>query len=86
MLTNSVYSASAPSAPLAQNKKQVTLTAILEDQGDPGRWKFLFQPAMQELRARHPAIDIQLNYTTHPYNQASTHILTDTHISKLKQR
>ena len=60
--------------------------AILEDQGDPGRWKFLFQPAMQELRARHPAIDIQLNYTTHTYNQASRHILTDTHISKLKQR
>ena len=75
VVTNSVYFASAPSAPLAQ-KKQVTLTAILEDQGDPGRWKFLFQPAMQELRARHPAMDIQLNYTTHPYNQTRMHMLT----------
>jgi multiple sugar transport system substrate-binding protein len=74
VLTNSVYLASAPSAPLAQ-KKQVTLTAILEDQGDPGRWKFLFQPAMQELRARHPGIDIQLNYTTYPYNQTRMHML-----------
>ena len=31
---------------------------------------------MQELRARHPAMDIQLNYTTYPYNQARTHMLT----------
>ena len=49
----------------SNNKLLCRLTAILEDQGEPGRWKFLFQPAMQELRARHPAIDIQLNYTTH---------------------
>ena len=75
VVTSSVDFASAPSAPLAQ-KKQVTLTAVLEDQGDPGRWKFLFLPAMQELRARHPAMDIQLNYTTYPYNQAITHMLT----------
>ncbi|HEY9491672.1 MAG TPA: hypothetical protein VIP56_06775 [Nitrososphaeraceae archaeon] len=49
----------------SNNKLLCRLTAILEDQGEPGRWKFLFQPAMQELRARHPAIDIQLNYTAH---------------------
>jgi multiple sugar transport system substrate-binding protein len=75
VVTNSVYFASAPSALLAQ-KKQVTLTAVLEDQGDPGRWKFLFQPAMQELRARHPSMDIKLNYTTYPYTLARTHMLT----------
>ena len=70
----------------SNNKLLCRLTAVLEDQGEPGRWKFLFQPAMQELRARHPAINIQLNYTIHPYNLARMHILTYTHISKLKQR
>lgn len=60
----------------AQQKKQVTLTAMLEDQGDPGRWKSLIQPAMQELRARHPDMDIQLNYAMYPYDQARTHMLT----------
>ena len=30
---------------------------------------------MQELRARHPAMNIQINYTTYPYNQASMHML-----------
>jgi multiple sugar transport system substrate-binding protein len=42
-------------------KRQITLTAILEDQGDPTRWNTLILPALQELRARHPDKDIQLN-------------------------
>ena len=63
--------------PEQQTKKQqhITLTAILEDQGDPTRWKSLLQPAVQELKARHPDIDIELNYTTHPSAQTRTHML-----------
>ena len=43
---------------LAQQKKQVTLTAMLPDNsgGNPteDQKERLFQPAMQELRTRHP--------------------------------
>jgi multiple sugar transport system substrate-binding protein len=57
-------------------KEQVTLTAILEDQGEPERWLTLLQPAMQELRARHPDMDIQLNHTTYPYEKTRAELLT----------
>jgi multiple sugar transport system substrate-binding protein len=56
-------------------KKQVTLVGMLEDQGDPTRWNTLILPALQELRARHPDEDIQLNYTTFPYDQARLQML-----------
>ena len=36
----------------AQQKKQVTLTAMLTDLSDAGRWRSLFKPAIQGLRAR----------------------------------
>ena len=49
--------------------------AILEDQGDPRRWNALFQPALQELRARHPEKEILLNTTMLPYSQARSHML-----------
>jgi multiple sugar transport system substrate-binding protein len=65
----------AAASPSAQ-KGQVTLTAILEDQGEPERWQFLLQSAMQELRARHPDMDIQLNYTTYPYDKTRSELLT----------
>jgi multiple sugar transport system substrate-binding protein len=62
--------------PQQQNKQQqITLTAIFEDQGDPTRWKSLLQPAMQELKARHADMNIELNYITYPYDQARTHML-----------
>jgi hypothetical protein len=36
-------------------KREVTITTILDDQGDPPRLlKMFYQPALQELRARHP--------------------------------
>lgn len=57
------------------NKKQVTLIAILEDQGDPERWKALIQPALEEMRTRHPDLDIKINYTAYPYDQAKTRML-----------
>ena len=44
-------------------KKQVTITAILDDQGDPPRLlKWLFQPAIKELEARHQDLEIKLDY------------------------
>jgi multiple sugar transport system substrate-binding protein len=51
-----------------QQKQQVTLTAMLDDQGDPPRLlKMLFEPALQELRSRHPDLDITLDYRPIPY-------------------
>jgi ABC-type glycerol-3-phosphate transport system substrate-binding protein len=35
----------------------------------------LIQPAIQELQARHPDLNIQINYTTTPYNKTRTHLL-----------
>ena len=79
LMTNSIYSVSSASSlaapPSLPQKKQVTLTAILEDQGDPARWKTLLGPAMQELKARHPDMNIELNYTTYPYDQARMHMI-----------
>jgi multiple sugar transport system substrate-binding protein len=58
----------------AEQKKQVILRALLTDLSDSERWQSLFTPAIQELRARHPNIDIQINYSTYPYNQTSSRI------------
>jgi len=57
-------------------KKQVSLYGILEDQGDPERWKSLILPAIKELRLRHPNLDIQMNYTTYPYNEMRAKLLS----------
>jgi multiple sugar transport system substrate-binding protein len=63
--------------PLLQSKKQnITLTALLEDQGDPTRWKSLIEPAMQKLMERHPDLNIEINYTTSPYNATRLEILS----------
>jgi multiple sugar transport system substrate-binding protein len=74
-------------------KKQVTITAILDDQGDPPRLlKWLFQPAIKELEARHQDLEIKLDYRPVPYlnlheqilksmaNQTPVDILTVDHI------
>jgi multiple sugar transport system substrate-binding protein len=57
------------------NKKHVTLIAILEDQGDPDRWNSLLDRSIQELNAKHPDLDIQLNYTTYPYGETREQLL-----------
>ena len=57
------------------NKKQVTLIAILEDQGDPDRWNSLLHHSIQELNAKHPDLDIQINYTTYPYDEIREQLL-----------
>jgi len=60
-----------------ESKKQnITLTALLEDQGDPTRWKSLIEPAMEKLMERHPDLDIGINYTTSPYNVSRFEILS----------
>lgn len=56
-------------------KKQVVITAMLDNLGNVIKWDGLLQPAIQELKARHPDLNIQLNYTTTPYNQTRTHLL-----------
>jgi multiple sugar transport system substrate-binding protein len=59
-----------------ENKKeQVTLSAILEDQWDPDRWKALIQPAIEEMRSEHPDLDIKINYSAYPYDQAKKRML-----------
>jgi multiple sugar transport system substrate-binding protein len=60
---------SAPNFTTLSAQKQVVLSGILEDQGDPERWKSLILPAIKELKHRHPDLDIQINYTTYPYNE-----------------
>lgn len=47
----------------------------MTDLGDPNRWQTLFQPALEELRKRHPELDIQLNYTTFPYDMTRAALL-----------
>jgi multiple sugar transport system substrate-binding protein len=63
------------SSPASAQKGQVSLTAMLEDQGDPGRWQFLLQSAIQELQTRHPDMDIRIKYTTYPYDKTQGEIL-----------
>ena len=49
-------------------KRQVTLVAVLDDQGDPPRlMDWLFRPAMEELKNRHPDLNITLAYRPIPY-------------------
>ena len=45
------------------NKQQVTITAVLEDQGDSPRLLVpLLDPALQELRSRGSDLEIKLDY------------------------
>jgi multiple sugar transport system substrate-binding protein len=77
----------------ADQKRQVTLTVIVDDQGDPPRlMDMLFQPALKELSARHPDLEIHLDYRPIPYldlreefsramaNQTAVDIMTVDHI------
>ena len=57
----------------AQNKQQINLTGLFVDPED--RWKTLIPSALNELRTRHPNLDIQINYTVYPYNDARSQML-----------
>jgi multiple sugar transport system substrate-binding protein len=61
---------------LSAQKQEIMLSALLEDQGDPERWKSLILPSIQELRHRHPELSIQLNYTTYPYDEMREKLLS----------
>jgi multiple sugar transport system substrate-binding protein len=54
-------------------KKEVTLTALLVEPRE--RWDMLVSMALQDLRAKHPERDIQINYTTFDYNDARMQML-----------
>jgi multiple sugar transport system substrate-binding protein len=60
---------------LAKQKKQVVITAMFDNLGNVIKWDGLLQPAIQELQARHPDLNIQISYTTTPYNQTRTNLL-----------
>ncbi|HEX2305495.1 MAG TPA: hypothetical protein VHH33_04345, partial [Nitrososphaeraceae archaeon] len=68
---------SAPNFATLSAQKQVVLSGILEDQGDPERWKSLILPAIKELKHRHPDLDIQINYTTYPYNEMRERLISE---------
>lgn len=56
-------------------KEQVVLKVVLDNLAHPGRWDTLIQPALQQLREKHPDIDIQIVYQESPYNQTRDKIL-----------
>jgi multiple sugar transport system substrate-binding protein len=56
-------------------KKEVTITAILDNLGGVIKWDDLLRPAVEELKSRHPELNIQLNYSTIPYNETRTKLL-----------
>ncbi len=70
------FSASlSTSTPISAQKQQVTITAALDYLGDAKRWDIVLQPALQELRSRHPDIDIQLDYRAFEYSNERTQFL-----------
>ena len=60
---------------LAQEKKHVTITIMLDDLGNPRKWDSLFKAALEELQARHQDMDIQIDYITTPYSQTRASLL-----------
>src|SRR3712207_9594728 len=47
----------------AAQRRQVTLVAVVDDQGEPPRlMEWLFRPALDELKNRHPDLNITLDY------------------------
>ena len=79
-MTATLCSVNLVEAPLSYSqqlqKQQVTLTAMLDDQGDPPRLlKMLFEPALKELRDRHPDLDIMLDYRPIPYTDLHSKFL-----------
>jgi len=77
LVLSMVISTVSPSTTVvvAQQKKQVVITAMLDNLGNVIKWDDLLRPAVQELKSRHPDLNIQINYTTTPYNQTRTHLL-----------
>jgi multiple sugar transport system substrate-binding protein len=76
MANTSTFGSSTSTRPTTEKNEQVILTAMLTDLSEPDRWQFLFQPSLEELRKRHPELDIQINYSsTFPYDRTRTALL-----------
>jgi multiple sugar transport system substrate-binding protein len=73
--TSNSYSSSSSSLSSENQQKQVRLTVMLDYLGDEKRWNIVFQPALTELRVRHPDMDIQLDYRPFPYSKLRTEFL-----------
>ena len=58
---------------LSYAQQQVNLTGLFVDPTD--RWNALIPSAINELRTRHPNLNIQINYTVYPYNDARPEML-----------
>ncbi len=54
---------------LTQQKKQVVITAILDNLGGVINWNDLLTPAVEELKSRHPELNIQINYISDRYDR-----------------
>jgi len=63
------------SASTSLDKTNVTLRGLFTDLGEPGRWRQLLQPALDELNRRHPDMNIQIEYNASPYNETRNRIL-----------
>jgi multiple sugar transport system substrate-binding protein len=60
----------------APQKKGVILTGLFDNLGDPPRWyNFVLKPAIQEMRVKHPDLDIQLDYRPLPYQSVHSAFL-----------
>jgi multiple sugar transport system substrate-binding protein len=66
---------SSISASKSIHKEKVTITTLLSDLSQKGRWELLLNKALQELRARHPDKDISIIYTEFPTNETRKRIL-----------
>jgi hypothetical protein len=56
-------------------KSTVTLSAMLTDLTEKGRWEILIGNALQELKRNHPQMNIKMAYFESPYNQTRGQIL-----------
>ncbi len=59
------------------NKTSITLKALLDNLGDPGRWNNILQPALNELNRRHPEMNIHLQYKEFYYNESRKAIFNE---------
>jgi multiple sugar transport system substrate-binding protein len=64
----------AQNTPAAQ-KQKVVLKAMLTDLGQIGKWDVLIGQALQQLKAKHPDMDIQVQYIEAPDSQTREHFL-----------
>jgi multiple sugar transport system substrate-binding protein len=64
----------AQNTPVAQ-KQKVVLKAMLTDLGQIGKWDILIGQALQQLKAKHPDMDIQVQYIEAPDSQTREHFL-----------